>query len=178
MAFSTGHAVDVDVDVDVDLAVDVDVDVDLDLDLDVDLDLDLNVRPWPKLFSPRSFYTRACRPTEVVMNYRRLDVYQLAIRFLPIAVQVTESLPKGYSALADQLRRASLSIPLNVAEGSGKISAPDQRRFYAIARGSAMECGAIIDSCQALERVGVETATTATKQLTSIVRMLSKMCRS
>jgi len=48
---------------------------------------------------------------------RKLDVYQVAVRFLPLAATIADSLPPGYAALADQLRRASISIPLNIAGG-------------------------------------------------------------
>lgn len=44
-----------------------------------------------------------------------------------------------------QLRRASFSIMLNIAEGSGRFTNPDKRNFYVIARGSAFECVAIFD---------------------------------
>jgi len=109
------------------------------------------------------------------MNYRKLDVYQLSVRFLPIAVQLAHALPSGYGSFADQLRRASLSVPLNIAEGSGKTTAPDQRRFYAIARGSAMECGAIVDACLALGFIEASAERRAIEMLDAIVRMLSKM---
>jgi four helix bundle protein len=79
--------------------------------------------------------------------------------------------------MADQLRRTSLSIPLNIAEGSGKRTGPDQRRFYAMARGSAMECAAIIDACQALSLLDQSRAQEADQLLLSAVRMLSQMCR-
>lgn len=111
------------------------------------------------------------------MNYRKLEVYQLAIRFLPIAVQFAHAMPLGYASFADQLRRASLSVPLNIAEGSGKITGPDQRRFYAIARGSAMECGAIVDACLILGFIDGPAASRSNEILDSIVRMLSKMAR-
>jgi len=68
------------------------------------------------------------------VNFRNLDVYQVAVRFLPLAANIADSLPPRYAGLADQLHRASLSIPLNIAEGSGKSTGPDQRRFYTIAR--------------------------------------------
>ncbi len=45
----------------------------------------------------------------------------------------------------DQLDRASTSIPLNIAEGTGKYSNNDKCRFYDIARGSALECAACLD---------------------------------
>lgn len=111
------------------------------------------------------------------MNFRGLIVYQQAVQFLPIASEIASALPQAYSSLADQIRRASLSVPLNIAEGSGKTTRPDQRRFYAMARGSAMECGAIIDACLALNLVKSDRVADANDLLSSVVRILSKLCR-
>jgi four helix bundle protein len=111
------------------------------------------------------------------MNYRNLEVYQFALRFIPMAAAIASAMPRKHLGLADQLRRASVSISLNIAEGSGKTCGPDQRRFYAIARGSAMECGAIVDACAALGLLGTDRAADANGLLGSVVRMLSKMCR-
>ena len=53
---------------------------------------------------------------------------------------------KGVHRLArDQWLRASQSIPLNIAEGNGKTTEADRRRYFEIARGSALECAAIQD---------------------------------
>ena len=48
-------------------------------------------------------------------------------------------------AVADQLDRASTSIPLNIAEGNAKYTAPDRCRYFDTARGSALECAACLD---------------------------------
>ena len=109
------------------------------------------------------------------VNFRKLDVYQAAVRFLPLAVGIADSLPPRYASLGDQLRRASISIPLNIAEGSGKSTRPDQRRFYAIARGSAMECAAILDACSVLRPLEKPKAEEADQLLLSTIRMFSKM---
>lgn len=45
----------------------------------------------------------------------------------------------------DQLGRASFSVPLNIAEGSGKFSKADRRNFFTIARASVFECVAVLD---------------------------------
>ncbi len=79
--------------------------------------------------------------------------------------------------MADQLRRAATSIPLNIAEGTGKPSGPDRRRFNAIARGSTMECAAILDVCQLLRVVDREVVSRSKDLLVRIVSMLSKMAR-
>ena len=60
------------------------------------------------------------------LNHEKLDVYQAAIQFLGLSFQIIEKIPTGYNCLSDQLKRASLSIPLNIAEGSGKVTAKDK----------------------------------------------------
>jgi four helix bundle protein len=52
---------------------------------------------------------------------------------------------------SEQLRRASFSIMLNIAEGSGRYTNADKRNFYIIARGSAFECVAIFDYLKEIE---------------------------
>ena len=64
-----------------------------------------------------------------MLDHEQLDVYQVALEFLVFANDVIERLPRGRSHLADQLTRASTSIVLNLAEGAGKHSKPDKRRF-------------------------------------------------
>lgn len=80
-----------------------------------------------------------------MMSHEKLDVYRCAIRFVGLSMRLGIDIPKGYGPLCDQLRRASMSIPLQIAEGAGKRSAPDCRRFFDYARGSAMECCAVLD---------------------------------
>ncbi|HEY6556809.1 MAG TPA: four helix bundle protein [Polyangiaceae bacterium] len=76
------------------------------------------------------------------LDHERLDVYDLALEFLVLANGIIEGLPRGRSHLADQFTRASLSIVLNLAEGAGKHSKLDKRRYYVTARGSATESAA------------------------------------
>ena len=73
------------------------------------------------------------------LHHEQLDAYKAAIEFLALATTILARYPKGKGALKDQLRRASLSIPLNIAEGYGKRTTPDRNKFYDIARGSAHE---------------------------------------
>jgi len=73
------------------------------------------------------------------LHHEQLDAYKAAIEFLVLATTIVARYPKGKGTLKDQLRRASLSIPLNIAEGYGKRTTPDRNKFYDIARGSAHE---------------------------------------
>lgn len=72
-------------------------------------------------------------------------VYQKAIAATVEAETVARRIGPGRRDLADQLRRASTSIPLNIAEGAGEFSPREKVRFYRMARRSACECFAILD---------------------------------
>ena len=63
-----------------------------------------------------------------MLSHAKLDVYRRAIELLALAVSILSSLPKGNGDLADQLRRASLSVSLNIAEGAGKTTLSDKRK--------------------------------------------------
>jgi four helix bundle protein len=69
------------------------------------------------------------------------------------------------------------SIPLNIAEGSGKTAAADRARFHAIARGSALECAAILDVLLLLGAAASDDVEMGKALLSRVVAMLSKMCR-
>ena len=103
-------------------------------------------------------------------------MYRCAIEFLARSTVLPQKLPKGHSGLADQLRRAALSVPLNIAEGAGRVSEADGARHYAIARGSAMECAAIMDALRVLSVVTEQEHEQVTELLARIVAMLTKLC--
>jgi four helix bundle protein len=112
-----------------------------------------------------------------MLSYEKLDVYQCAVRFLALSSRLVSSWPKGNAALVDQLRRAALSIPLNIAEAAGKTTVPDRARYYAVARGSAMECAAIVEVSKVLGYTDDAAANEGKDLLVRVVKMLSKMCR-
>lgn len=105
-----------------------------------------------------------------MLHFRQLDVYRCAIAFLPKAYALAEHCDRE---LASQLRRAALSISLNIAEGTGRFD-DDQRRFYRTARGSALECGAVIDVMRALQ-LDSQHIDEADDLLVRVVSMLTKM---
>ena len=69
------------------------------------------------------------------LSHEKLEVYQKSIQFLAVSVKIAAALPRGYGELTDQLKRASLSLPLNIAEASGRTGSSDNARHFAIARG-------------------------------------------
>jgi len=111
-------------------------------------------------------------------DHEKLDVYHLALDFVVFANGVIEALPRGRSRLADQFTRASMSIVLNLAEGAGKHSRPDKRRFYVTARGSATESAALLDICLRLKPVNDVGHKTGKEMLLRIVSMLIKLAQA
>jgi len=74
-------------------------------------------------------------------DFERLKVYEFALEFVLKIFKITKDLPRDYQySLADQLRRAALSIVNNIAEGSGKMSKKEKSQFYRISLSSAREC--------------------------------------
>lgn len=112
-----------------------------------------------------------------MFGFQKLDVYRLAVEFLSAAIPISESMPRGYASFGDQLRRAAMSISLNIAEGSGKFS-QDAKRFYTIARGSALECAAIVDALKLIMPDNQTEFTRMHRLLDRVVAMLTKMIRS
>ncbi|MEX0323521.1 MAG: four helix bundle protein [Puniceicoccaceae bacterium] len=110
-------------------------------------------------------------------SHEKLEVYQLSLTFVVNVEIVLRQLPKTMP-LRDQLDRASISIPLNIAEGTGKYTARDKCRFYDIAKGSAMECAACLDIVKARNVIDSESATSLKAGLYEIVAMLIGLIRS
>ena len=78
-----------------------------------------------------------------MFGFEELYIYKVANSF-NLAVRDYLRRTKIDYPSEDQLRRASLSIVLNIAEGSGRYSDLDKRRFYIMSRSSVLECAAIL----------------------------------
>jgi four helix bundle protein len=75
-----------------------------------------------------------------VNNYRDLKVWQMAMTLTENIYLTTKSFPhKETYALANQLQRAAVSIPSNIAEGHARSSTKDYMRFVSISQGSLAE---------------------------------------
>ena len=79
-------------------------------------------------------------------SFRNLNAYIKAKELVSMVYTLIKKFPKEEQyALCDQLRRAVISIPSNIAEGSGRLTTKDQSHFYSIAYGSLMELLAQLD---------------------------------
>ena len=75
-----------------------------------------------------------------VTNYKGLIVWQKSMDLVVEIYKITKILPKYETyGLADQMRRAAISIPSNIAEGQGRNSSRECVHFLKISRGSCAE---------------------------------------
>ena len=112
-----------------------------------------------------------------MFDFEKLQVYTKAKAFNKKVNQYLKE-NKPNRTTKDQLRRASFSIKLNIAEGSGRFTNPDRRRFYIIARGSLFECVAIFDYLNEIEVVTDEWYQDIYSELEELSKMLYSLIRS
>ena len=111
----------------------------------------------------------------MTLGHEKLDVYRLSIDYVAWVFEKAASLNGVHRSARDQWLRASQSIPLNIAEGNGKTSPADRRRYFEIARGSALECAAIQDVL-VVGKTLTETESQCRKaELDRIAMMLSRL---
>src|SRR3990170_9077388 len=113
----------------------------------------------------------------VLLDHEKLNVYRIAIEFVLLADEMIQHLPRGRAYLSDQLQRAALSIPLNIAEGAGEYAIDEKILFYRMAKRSATECAGILDVCQRLQLLEEKRYVLGRELLIRIVSMLIKMAQ-
>ncbi|MBL7942273.1 MAG: four helix bundle protein [Flavobacteriales bacterium] len=86
-----------------------------------------------------------------MFDFEKLIVYQKSREFYVSTTQWVEKRPELSKTIRGQLERASLSIALNIAEGTARFTKADKRNFLVIARGSVFECYAIFDVLEAID---------------------------
>lgn len=80
-----------------------------------------------------------------MFDFENLEVYKKAKAFNAIVAKSVLRIETLDGVTKNQLRRASLSVVLNIAEGTSRFSKPDRKNFCIIARGSVFECVAVFD---------------------------------
>ena len=112
-------------------------------------------------------------------GYKELLVYQRGYAAARSIYRMTESYPKEERyGITDQIRRAAVSIPLNIAEGyAKKDSQAEFGRFLDMAKGSANEVSVLIDFSRDLGYISEEVHTKATAEYEEIAKMLSTLSK-
>ena len=114
--------------------------------------------------------------TEPKYSYKNLEAYKESKTLVKQVYALLKKFPKEEQyALCDQLRRAVISVPSNIAEGSGRTSAKDQAHFLEMAFGSLMEVDCQMDIAQDLGYVSLDEHEEVTVQISKVAALLSGM---
>ncbi len=108
-------------------------------------------------------------------NYRELLVWQRSQALAGRLDLETRRVTRGHGELADQMRRAALSIPTNLAEGASKGRDPEFLRFIGIAIGSAAEADSLLAHAALVGALEPRLAHELINELMVIRKMLFKL---
>jgi four helix bundle protein len=111
-------------------------------------------------------------------KFERLEVWQRSVAFADRMFSVTESFPQRYQfSLGDQLRRAALSVPTNIAEGSGRDAAKESAYFYRIAKGSIYEVVSLLAVAQRHNLLGPQQYADHYREANELAAMLTALIK-
>lgn len=112
-------------------------------------------------------------------DFERLLVYQKAVAFAQEIYGLTKAFPRQEQfVLASQLRRAALSVSLNIAEGVGRDSFGERKRFYLIARGSTYECVPLLQLAESQDFVPARVQKKLRTDCYELASMLNGLIKS
>ncbi len=115
---------------------------------------------------------------EEKFDFENLKVYQKALEYVDFVYEMTRNFPKAeILSLTDQFKRASMSICLNIAEGSGG-SKVEFNRFLKIARRSIRECVAITEISWRQKFIGDKVKQQSRSLCSELSRMISGLVKS
>jgi len=112
-----------------------------------------------------------------MFDFQKLNVYQKAKAY---NFEITDLLETVHfdRHIVDQLKRASFSIMLNIAEGTSRYSSKDKRNFFIISRGSAFECVAILEFLFESNKINEKTYENLLSKLEEISKMLYALIKN
>ncbi len=109
-------------------------------------------------------------------SYRDLEVWKLAISFVKDIYQATENFPSNENyGLTQQIRRAAVSIPSNIAEGQFRNSTREFKQFLSIALGSAAETETQLIIAKEISYLSPDQLIPLKNTLERIIKMLRKL---
>jgi four helix bundle protein len=110
------------------------------------------------------------------LSHKKLDVYEITLVLIREIYTITKEFPDAEKfGLITQLRRASVSVCSNIAEGSSRKTNVEKRRFLEISRSSLVEIDTQIEIALMLDYISKENITELESCISRVFQMLSKM---
>jgi four helix bundle protein len=115
----------------------------------------------------------------LTLNHQKLDVYAVSTTFVFECYRLTLLLPvEEKFGMISQIRRAALSVHLNIAEGASRKSERERKRYYEIARGSIIEIDAALDIANGLNYLKKYNSAVLGEKMIRCFKLLSGMIKS
>lgn len=113
------------------------------------------------------------------LNHQRLDLFSFSKQLVLECYKLTKALPADEKfGMISQIRRAALSVHLNIAEGASRRSEVERRRYYEISRGSIIEIDAALDIANELNYLNNYETNKLGETMLRSFKMLSKLIES
>jgi four helix bundle protein len=115
---------------------------------------------------------------EGISSYRDLEVWKRSMELVANIYGITQAFPKEeLYGLTNQLRRAAVSVPANIAEGWGRGTTREYIQFLRIARGSLFELETLINISSKLEYAKVQNQQQILQEIQEIGKMLNALLK-
>ncbi len=115
----------------------------------------------------------------LTLDHQKLDLYDFSRKFVTQCYLFTKQIPADEKfGMISQIRRAALSVHLNIAEGASRKSELERKRYYEIARGSIIEIDAALDIANDLQHLNNQNLNILGETMIKCFKMLSGMIQS
>lgn len=111
-------------------------------------------------------------------NFENLRIYQQSMELVDMIYEITGKFPKEEQyGLISQMRRAAISVPLNIAEGQGRGSLAENKHFLLIARGSLYEILATLEISFRRKFISEQEKQLIRKEIFSLLRQINNLIK-
>jgi four helix bundle protein len=110
------------------------------------------------------------------LNHKKLNVWKLTLSLIKDLYKITENFPKSeIFGITNQIRRASVSIASNIAEGASRKSTNERKRFFEISRSSLVEIDTQIEISLELNLINKNQLALVDDKINHLFAMMSNL---
>lgn len=110
--------------------------------------------------------------------FEQLEVYRRGLKLAITICKIASKFPFKFSRIRDQLIGAIISVPLNIAEGSGRKSIKERRNFYKIGISSLFEIIPLLEICLKLKLISTNEHDEFRNEIIELSKMINGLIKS